>query len=163
MDANEIYNSINGSEVSTNINAEIIRDMQIVYISDLVKIWFYVVFKNNSIIIFNNNDQTTYLTNNNTFEYMEVPKCDTLRVLPLLNEYTSSPLNYIYTKRDGVSEIANLLKYTYNNGNYTEINIGNSDNFNNFSYSNIMLYSKTTNNYFYYFICQDNFNNLYLS
>ena len=51
-----------------------------------------------------------------------------------------------------------------NNGNFVNIPIENSDNFNNFSYSNIMLYSiPTSNNYFYYFICQDNFNNLYLS
>jgi|SaaInlStandDraft_5_1057022.scaffolds.fasta_scaffold26418_2 hypothetical protein len=164
MDTNEIYNGNLGSSQLTNINPVIIRDMQIVYVENLVKIWFYVVFSNNGFIIFNNNDTTPYLIDNNTVQYTVGQNCDTIKVLPFLNEYTSTPLNYIYMYRNGADEIANLVKYTNNSGSNIVINIPNSDNFNNFSYSNIMLYSiPTSNNYFYYFICQDNFNNLYLS
>lgn len=161
MDTNEEYN--NNYESSQLNIIDLIRDIQIVYIENLVKIWFYVVLSNNVTIIFTNNDTTPYLTNSNTVYYMQGPNCDTIRVLPILNENTSTPLNYIYMYRDGAKEIANLVRFL-ENGSNTTLGIPNSDNFNNFSYSNIMLYSiPKSNNYFYYFICQDNFNNLYLS
>jgi len=163
MDANEIYNDDMGTSELTNIDSVIIRDMQIVYIENLVKIWLYVVFSNNITIIFNNTN-LSYLTGTNTVNYSVNNNCDTIRVLPFLNDYSATPLNYIWFERDGSNEQAYLFKYTDNNGNFVNIPIENSDNFNNFSYSNIMLYSiPTSNNYFYYFICQDNFNNLYLS
>lgn len=164
MDTNEIYNGNYGSSQLTNIHSVIIRDMQIAYVESSTKIWFYVVFSNNVFVIFNNSDTTQYLTDSNTVQYISGPNCDTIRVLPILNENKSTPLNYIYMYRDGAIEKANLVRFLSNSSN-TTLGIPNSDNFNNLSYSNIMLYSISVDgfNYSYYFICQDNFNNLYLS